>query len=231
MNIPRRYIFMSTCFIALEALLTGFVDRPLSEALRDLDTRHHALIDFFRDWTDFGKSKWYLWPSGIGIAACAVLLRKKILGQKARETARRIGDFLLFLFLCGATSGIVTDIIKPILGRARPVELAQMGLYGFQPFSFEARWNSLPSGHATSAFALAFAVTAFFPRLRIPAFLFAVAIALSRIMVNAHFLSDVIAGGAIAFLTFYVLQTPKSRNGIFHIENVIFPIDNSAPKP
>src|SRR5262249_35796904 len=88
---------------------------------------------FFQSWTDLGKSKWYLWPSGIGAIICSLLVRQKSLAQRVRKRAAQIGDFLLFLFLCVAVSGIVTDIIKPILGRARPVELQDHNAYGFSP--------------------------------------------------------------------------------------------------
>jgi undecaprenyl-diphosphatase len=229
MKISRRFAYAALGFVIHEAMLIAFVDRPLSEMLRAVDDRQHAFIDFFRAWTDLGKSKWWLWPSALGILICAILARRKSMTQRIRENMRRIGDGLLFLFICIAVSGIVTDIIKPILSRARPVELERGGIYGFYPFDFHARMNSMPSGHATTAFALAFVVAGFSPRWRIPAFLAAGYLALSRVMVNAHYLSDVIAGGVVAFLTVQALRQLKNHNGIFHINKRIFPIDGPPP--
>lgn len=225
MNASRRIALYVLGFLLLEALLIAFIDRPVSEALRNVDAQHPAIIDFFRAWTDYAKSKWYLWPSALGLLICAVAMRLPSLKKKLRQKFRQAGEFLVFLFVCVALSGIVTDIIKPILGRARPVELAREGLYGFHPLTFDARWNSFPSGHAASAFAFAFAVTEFFPRLRTPVFILAAAFGLSRVMVNAHYVADVLAGAAVAGLVFLALRRLWRHNGIFHMVNSIFPID------
>jgi undecaprenyl-diphosphatase len=225
MSLSRRFIIGLIAFFALEAILVTFIDRPVSAYLRDVDAQHSAWIDFFRAWTDYGKSKWYLWPAALGIGVCALAVRQKSLKKKLRGKFRRAGEFFLFLFVCGAAAGIVTDVIKPILGRARPVELGEAGLYGFHPWTFAARWNSMPSGHATAAFAFAFVVVEFFPRLRIPVFILAIALAASRVMVNAHYVSDILAGVLVAWLTFRALQVFIKVNGIFHRVESIFPID------
>ena len=56
---------------------------------------------------------------------------------------------------------------------------------------------SFPSGHSATAFAMAVALGFLMPRLRPPLVVLAVAIALSRIVVQAHFASDIVAGGAL----------------------------------
>ncbi len=220
-----RITFIALLFVALEIALIAFVDRPLSEYLRTVDAQHPDLIRFFRSYTDLGKSKWYLWPSGIGVILCALLVRLKPLRPSLREGARRLGGALLFLFLCVGASGIITDIIKPVLGRTRPVMLKREGIYDFHPFSFDAAWNSLPSGHATTAFALAFILAVFFPRGRIAWIALAFALAISRVLVNAHFLSDVLAGGVVGYLTVMAAERLINHNGMFHIKYRIFPID------
>jgi undecaprenyl-diphosphatase len=56
---------------------------------------------------------------------------------------------------------------------------------------------SFPSGHTITAFAVALSLAAFYPAL-LPGLLFcAASIALSRILLGMHFLSDVIAGALI----------------------------------
>lgn len=222
MKISKCFIWGSVAFFALETSLFMFVDQPLSQWLRTVDIQQHALVDFFRSITDFGKSKWYLIPSAIGVVICILILRLKAFTPLARARARIVCGQLLFLFICGSVAGILTDIIKPILGRARPVELESDNLYGFHPLTFAARWNSMPSGHATSVFAFALVMSGFFPRLRIPFFLLALFLAFSRVMVNAHYLSDVLAGMAVAYLCVTVLRGPFVENGIFHIYKRIF---------
>jgi undecaprenyl-diphosphatase len=56
---------------------------------------------------------------------------------------------------------------------------------------------SFPSGHTITAFAIALSLAAFYPSL-LPGLLFcAASIALSRILLGMHFLSDVLAGALI----------------------------------
>jgi undecaprenyl-diphosphatase len=55
----------------------------------------------------------------------------------------------------------------------------------------------MPSGHATTAFAAALAVGLVHPRLRWPLVVLAALIAISRVWLGVHYLSDVLAGAAL----------------------------------
>ncbi len=219
-------------FLLAEIALVAFCDRPVSEFLRGVDARHPALIDFFRAWTDLGKSAWYLWPSALGMIACAVpyCLDGKAglprLSLKVRRTLARTGEGLALIFFSVAVSGVLADTIKPLVGRARPVMMVREGLYGFHPLSFEAAWHSMPSGHATTAFALAGALAALFPRARIAWYLAAVCLAASRVMVNAHFPSDIAAGAVVGYATAGFFARAFARDGIFPYLKRFFPIDS-----
>lgn len=227
---PTRYLYLTAVlFVTLEAFLIGFVDRPLSEYLRTVDQNHHALIDFFRSYTDLAKSKVYLLVSSIGILLCALALRIK----SVTTTCVRVkdaGEKFFFFFACIAVSGLATDIIKMLIGRARPVELQSLGLYGIHPLSLAASWHSFPSGHATTAFALATSLAILFPRARYGFIICAIALAASRVMVNAHFLSDILAGAVVGVLTTLALKKLFNLNGIIHLVGCIFPIDKHADK-
>jgi len=205
-------------FVLLETVLIAFVDKPLSQFLHIINAEYPALIFSFRAYTDLGKSVWYLWPSFVGLLLCLMLSHWQRIPAHRRVMLRFAWQAFGFFFACVALSGIVTDIIKPILGRARPVLLERQGYYGFDPFTFQAAHNALPSGHATTGFAVAFALTALWPRGRTWFIVFAIVIALSRVMVNAHFLSDVVAGGAVGVLTAAVVQNVFHRYGIFPID-------------
>jgi undecaprenyl-diphosphatase len=200
---PRDRIITlaAVSFAAFELILILFVDRPLSEYLRTVDAHDPAIIDFFRAYTDLGLAKWYEWPSGIVALACFAFSGGRVFSAKKRKLLQREGRIIGFFFACIALSGIVTDILKPLFGRARPVLLDRVHYYGFVPLSIHANYNSFPSGHATTAFALAFALIALWPRGRPWLIAFAVAIGVSRVMVNGHFLSDVFAGAAVGWLT------------------------------
>lgn len=53
---------------------------------------------------------------------------------------------------------------------------------------------SFPSGHTMTAFAIAVVVSYYYPHLQTPMYFLAISIALSRIVLGMHFLSDVLAG-------------------------------------
>ena len=67
------------------------------------------------------------------------------------------------------------------------------------PCVSKVNYQGFPSGHATTAFAVAAALTALAPALW-PAWLATAAgIGASRILLNAHFLSDVLGGGLLGW--------------------------------
>ena len=60
-----------------------------------------------------------------------------------------------FLFTAIALPGLFDAIIKRMIGRARPtVSLPHVDPLLFAPFIWRADYASLPSGHATTAFAV-----------------------------------------------------------------------------
>ncbi len=226
----KRYgkiIFLIIGFVLLEADVVMYVDQPLSDFMRGLDTSHPALIDFFRAITDLGKSKWYLWPAGLGIILCAVVLRTKLPSEAARKKLAILGHQLCFAFFSIGASGIVTDIIKPILGRARPVEWAREHIYGFYPLTFHATYNSMPSGHATTDAALATLLLVIFPRWRWQWIALGGTLAVSRVVVNAHYLADICAGIIVGCLTTLAFVHLRDQQGMFPKLKGIFPIDSS----
>jgi undecaprenyl-diphosphatase len=56
---------------------------------------------------------------------------------------------------------------------------------------------SFPSGHTMTAFSIALVVSYFYPALEGPLFFLALSIAVSRIVLGMHFLSDVLAGAVL----------------------------------
>jgi undecaprenyl-diphosphatase len=65
--------------------------------------------------------------------------------------------------------------------------------------------GAFPSGHASSAFACAAVLAWASPRLRVPAFVLAAAIAWSRVYVGVHWPLDVLGGAVLGVLVSTVL--------------------------
>jgi membrane-associated phospholipid phosphatase len=154
---------------------------------------HTALTDsIFRPVTKLGESQGYL------VAGALLYLLY-------RTRRPWMANAWLFLFSSVAVSGLASDLLKIILGRARPKLFLNDGIYGFDFFHLEHAWTSFPSGHATTALSAAVSLSLLYPRFR-PLFLAAgFLIALSRIMLSQHYLSDVIAGGCLGTATVYLL--------------------------
>lgn len=195
----QRLALFAGAFALLELTLILFADRTISAQMRLLALTQPAFVDYFRAITQLGKAQWYEWPSGLGVLLCLMLYYKpgRPFDEQTRTLFLRLGIALTFFFVSTACAGILTDVLKPLLGRARPKLLTQEAFFGFRPFSLKSDWNSMPSGHTATAFAVAMALMAFFPHLKVPLFAFAFLIGLSRIVVNAHYFSDVLFGAAI----------------------------------
>ncbi len=88
---------------------------------------------------------------------------------------------------------LVFKVIKLLSHRPRPCQLEPHCWSKVLPpdkFSF-------PSGHAMTAFSVALVVSYFYPGLEVALFFLAASIAVSRVVLGMHFLSDVLAGAVL----------------------------------
>jgi membrane-associated phospholipid phosphatase len=73
----------------------------------------------------------------------------------------------------------------------------------------EYLWNSFPSGHATTGLAIAISGSAAWPKLRWLFWPLGIAIAVARMIVDAHYLSDVIAGSVLGAVVAVTLRSAR----------------------
>jgi membrane-associated phospholipid phosphatase len=145
--------------------------------------------------TDFGKSAYVLWLLAGALFAFAIL------SPRLRGTSRSLllgfGTRLQFLFFAVLVPVLLGEIVKWIVGRGRPFVGGEANPFNFAHFAGTEAYASFPSGHAVTSFALAFAVSAIWPRARVAMAVYAVLIAVSRLVLLAHHPSDVVAGALI----------------------------------
>jgi undecaprenyl-diphosphatase len=97
----------------------------------------------------------------------------------------------LTVVLAGAIADLLAELGKALIDRHRPFE-TQLG----PPTST----HSFPSGHAATAFACATVLASLAPRWRVPFFVLAALIAVSRIYNGVHYPTDVLGGSALGVL-------------------------------
>jgi undecaprenyl-diphosphatase len=148
--------------------------------------------------TDFGKDENVL--SVLGVVLVGVALVAAGLHGTRRALLLGLGTRLQFLFLSVALSVFVGEILKYLIGRGRPFVGGKADPFNFIPFEGTGAYASLPSGHAITAFALAFAISALWPRLRVFMFTYAIVILLTRLVLLAHHPSDVVAGALVGMV-------------------------------
>jgi undecaprenyl-diphosphatase len=132
---------------------------------------------------------WLWWTVGIGVLIFGGPGRFVAVGAAVLSEAVSLSFFLW---------------IKKTINRTRPCAIAPNCWATLLPpdqFSF-------PSGHSMTAFSVTVPLSMFYPPLRIGLLFCAFSIALSRILLGLHFLSDVIVGstlGAVIGYTVYSL--------------------------
>jgi len=193
---PGRLCVGAVVTIAVVAAAMAFLDDRATHGARNLPA---WLVATFDEITDFGKSGWFLMPAGfllIVIAAAGLRELPRIARLVLAALTVRFG----FLFLAIGIPGLFVTILKRMIGRARPFVVEDGGSLVFMPFIWRSEYASIPSGHGTTAFAAAIAIGALWPRTRAVMWIYALLIAVSRVVITAHYPSDVIASAFFGIL-------------------------------
>ncbi len=145
--------------------------------------------------TDFGKAAFVLWSLAAMVLIAA--LAAPALRGAWQSRLLRFGTQSQFLLLAVLVPVLSGEIIKWIVGRGRPFVGGAADAFKFSPFADTEAYASFPSAHAVTAAALAFAVSALWPRARVAMIVYALLIIGSRLVLLAHHPSDVTAGAVI----------------------------------
>ncbi|EEA96787.1 phosphatase PAP2 family protein [Pseudovibrio sp. JE062] len=181
---------VAALLIALCGVAMVFLDHSSPIWARRLPDAYHSVFDVV---TDAGKSDWVLIPTGLWILA--VIFRDWQANSFRRKMIMSsLSVYASFLFFVVAASGLLAIALKWNIGRARPSLFDEMGPLAFEPFAWQAKLSSLPSGHSTTAGALIVALALLAPKYRWFIVVVGSWIAVSRIIVGAHYPSDVAAG-------------------------------------
>jgi membrane-associated phospholipid phosphatase len=209
----RRIVILAIAGLVAVVLTALFFD---ARVIAWTETLSPAVHGFFAWSTRFGQSDWLLIPAGI-IVIVVMLGDWRGVSRINAAAWWEIGSFAAVFFVVVAVPGLVTDIVKPIVGRFRP-DFVHEGAFAFAPLSFGGYAHySFPSGHATTMGAVA-VLAAFVPSMvTIPILMATVVVAISRVMIGVHFPSDVVAGALIGASVGYFILRGMAAAGIVFV--------------
>ena len=204
------FLIYSAVTAAAIAVLMLWGDEPLMRLLRP--ERNTPLVEFFASITDFANGVLWYSVALTGLAVAVTRYRSQQLPLSAAAfTARKRA--WIFMIVAMATSGIIGVALKFAIGRDRPRFLFEDGGASFHPFRLNTGDSTFPSGHTQSICSAMLALALIYPPLR-PVFLItAVLISASRVIIGAHYASDVLGGAWLAVAAVLYWRTRFEANG------------------
>jgi len=189
----KQTLLIIICAFILCAISYTWLDKPIL-----LATHENLHGSTFQHWLillgDLTTSLHWMYLAGISLIIGIILLFIK---------KRRIkNNPFIFFPACIIINYVITFGLKYIIGRARPIEFIQNGIYGFHFFTTQYNFTSMPSGHAASAFAgfLALGTLSKNRLIFLLCLLCAIIIALSRVLIAKHYPSDILFGAMVGTL-------------------------------
>jgi membrane-associated phospholipid phosphatase len=147
---------------------------------------------------DFGKDAYVLYTLAAILAVIGLAIPAST--RPSRMRLARYGRRAQYLFLAVLVPVLMGEVVKWVVGRGRPFVGGKANAFNFAPFNGTEAYASLPSSHAVTACALAFAVAAIWPRARLVMAIYALLIVATRLVLLAHHPSDVLAGGLLGVI-------------------------------
>ncbi len=167
------------------------------------------LKEFFSEITKLGSSSWYFSITIIGFVVFYINNKLQIIKNKSTQN---LYYFFITSFVYILTVGIITQIIKHVVGRPRPNHTDFEDVFSFKYFTVESNFHSFPSGHSSTIFIVCFILVSVVPKLRYFFYFLASVVAFSRVIVGAHFFTDILAGAILALILFKVLNKLIENN-------------------
>ncbi len=198
----KKTIFLIIGTVILYAICFLWLDRPLAYWIQQEFSNGDVWCKIGFAIQHIAKpSHWFL----VGVAAAIV---GSVLAYRKSEHAKA---WLLFGVSLVITF-VVCGVLKLLLGRYRPEDLFLHHLYGFHSLAILDDSGS-PSGHTAMAFAAALSLGMIWSKrwLTTILLLLAALIGIFRLVINAHYLGDVVLAVYIGTLCVYWAQWILSR--------------------
>jgi len=188
--------------LLLIIFMSANIDVGLHKIVNDFSNSFNNIYfkEFFINITKLGSSLWYFLTS-LMFFIFSFFLKKKI-NNKYQSFCNRLKIDSLFFFVAMLITGVLTQIIKHVVGRPRPNHSIIENNFNFSFFSLDSSFHSFPSGHTSTIFVIALCFSLLLPKIKYFFIFFSSIIAFSRVVVGAHFLTDIIGGAVVAYIGF-----------------------------
>lgn len=198
----------------LVTVLAGCFDEAALQFVRSSDAWVLWLMHAI---THVGRSHWYLVPAGLLFLGLSISDWRRV-GFRGRALMSLLFGQAFFVFAAVGLAGIAVNILKVIIGRARPILYDQFGAWHVDLFSAGYAYASFPSGHSTTVGAVTAVFILWCPRFWLVIAEIGVVLAATRIAAQAHYPSDVAAGLLLGFTVTVVLaRLLASRRVVFRL--------------
>ncbi|MDM5272134.1 phosphatase PAP2 family protein [Sulfurovum sp. zt1-1] len=187
-----KHLYILAMVASITVLFYLYADREVAKYFYEMD-EHNPIKFFFRTITQAGQSEWFLIPS--------LILYLWFIQRKVFLNAKKA----LYIFMTNVVAGIGVWLFKIPFGRMRPKLYLEDNLYGFQWFEISSKYVSFPSGHTITAISSAVALSLLFPKWKYPILIAGALVAFSRVVITAHYLSDVFFASFLGTMVAYLL--------------------------
>jgi membrane-associated phospholipid phosphatase len=197
----QNWIFRFVIFVAAIGLIST-VDAQSSKIIENAFKPARGVFEAI---TRYGETDWILIPALalMVISGGLALIMPKWTPKMALVQNAQL---FAFIFIAIGLPGLTATTLKRLIGRGRPGVYEAAGPFDFSPNVSDYLHQAFPSGHATTGLGLAVVVGFLAPRYFPLALVFGLAIALSRVVVGAHSVTDILAGAVLGTLGAYAVR-------------------------
>lgn len=174
------------CFVTMR-----FFDRATLFAVREMPEATKDVFMHLSYWTEPSKAL-----TAMAMAVVLTALSSSVSGFP-RPTLLKL--FVLSLVSCVFVLCFVL-LAKTSIGRERPLPSSGFDPFVFAPFSGSEAFESFPSAQAAIAAAICYCFMLRYPSCRPLALVLMVSVGLSRVVIERHWISDVVAGWLVGCL-------------------------------
>ena len=205
----RQFLYFTALTLPACALLILFLDHPLAQFIHG---HFGGAAPFFVALTaaaDAAHEALMTHVLGLPIIFLALGLAFAI-GRYALK--RRGATLFLILLLTHEFSMVLANVLKGSVHRLRPEVQFGTGYVGTGLWASGPHNDSFPSSHTATYFSLCWPLALAFPRWRVPLLVLPGLVALGRLVLGMHYLSDVwFSLWLVVALTFLFSQLDRSR--------------------